>query len=45
MNLFTGQNNQQDNEPLAYRMRPRDFSDLYGQQEIVGAGKITETGH
>src|SRR3990167_992434 len=26
-------------EPLAERMRPRDFGDFYGQEEIVGKGK------
>ena len=26
-------------EPLAERMRPRDFNDFFGQEEIVGKGK------
>ncbi len=26
-------------EPLAERMRPRDFADFFGQEEIVGKGK------
>ena len=41
MNLFDNQ--QQENtrdKPLAFRMRPRDFAELYGQQDIVGEGKV-----
>jgi len=26
-------------EPLAERMRPRDFADFYGQEDVVGIGK------
>jgi putative ATPase len=41
MNLFENnkksENNQ--NKPLAYRMRPRKFSDLNGQEDIIGEGK------
>jgi len=27
-------------EPLAYRMRPRTLEEFYGQEEIVGEGKL-----
>lgn len=27
-------------EPLAYRMRPTSFNDFYGQEKIVGEGKL-----
>ncbi|MFW6279105.1 MAG: replication-associated recombination protein A [Bacillota bacterium] len=40
MNLFENENQNKGEEPLAYRMRPRSFSELYGQQEIVGTGKV-----
>ncbi|KKW28984.1 MAG: Replication-associated recombination protein A [Parcubacteria group bacterium GW2011_GWB1_52_7] len=35
--LFDG--NIEGMEPLAERMRPRDFADFFGQEEIVGKGK------
>lgn len=43
INLFeNSKQNQQssDDQPLAYRMRPRSFSELYGQEEIIGEGKV-----
>ncbi len=43
MNLFENQNDHQENQeskPLAFRMRPRDLNELYGQQEIIGKGKV-----
>ena len=27
-------------EPLAYRMRPRNLEDFFGQEDIVGQGKL-----
>lgn len=30
----------QENIPLAERMRPRDFNEFFGQEEIVGQGKF-----
>ncbi|MFW6006481.1 MAG: replication-associated recombination protein A [Halanaerobiales bacterium] len=42
MNLFDNQQSQKNNEdkPLAYRMRPESFDELYGQEEIIGEGKL-----
>ncbi|RCW52918.1 MULTISPECIES: replication-associated recombination protein A [Halanaerobium] len=42
MNLFENQNNREKNNdrPLAYRMRPRNLEEFYGQQEIVGENKL-----
>lgn len=37
MDLF--EENTKGTEPLAERMRPRDFPDFYGQEAIVGSGK------
>ncbi len=41
MDLFSGeQKNNDKNKPLAYRMRPKDFSEIYGQENIIGEGKL-----
>lgn len=42
MNLFENQNNQENNNqrPLAFRMRPRSLEEFYGQKEIVGENKL-----
>jgi putative ATPase len=42
VNLFENQNNREKNNdrPLAYRMRPRNLEEFYGQQEIVGENKL-----
>jgi len=42
VNLFDNQNNQENNNdrPLAYRMRPRSLEEFYGQEEIVGENKL-----
>src|SRR3989344_3864419 len=37
MDLF--EENTKGMEPLAERMRPRDFTDFYGQEDVVGEGK------
>ncbi len=39
MNLFSQVDNSGE-KPLAFRMRPRDFSELHGQQHIVGEDKL-----
>src|SRR3989339_1180885 len=33
-------NNQKQHNPLADRMRPRNFSEFVGQNDIVGEGKL-----
>ena len=39
MNLFSqGDNSKQ--KPLAFRMRPENFDELYGQEHIAGEGKL-----
>ncbi len=42
MNLFDQKNGGNDgsDRPLAYRMRPETLEELYGQEEIVGEGKL-----
>ena len=42
MNLFENTNVKKDNNdrPLAYRMRPRSLDEFYGQEEIVGDNKL-----
>ncbi|MGM0603953.1 MAG: replication-associated recombination protein A, partial [Bacillota bacterium] len=42
MNLFENKNNQENNNdrPLAFRMRPRSLDEFYGQEEIVGDNKL-----
>lgn len=40
MNLFDQTNEESsEDKPLAYRMRPRTFAELYGQEDIVGEAK------
>lgn len=40
MNLFDqDENNISEDKPLAYRMRPQNFTELFGQEKIVGEGK------
>ena len=38
MTLF--EQNKQKNTPLADRMRPRTLDEFYGQEHIVGPGKL-----
>ncbi len=41
MNLFEHhQSEQLDDKPLAFRMRPRELDEVYGQEEIIGQGKL-----
>ncbi|MDI3547670.1 MAG: putative ATPase [Halanaerobiales bacterium] len=41
INLFEqSQEERLADKPLAYRMRPRNLDELYGQDEIVGEGKL-----
>ncbi len=42
MNLFAAANeaDQQKNEPLAYRMRPRTLDEYIGQDAIIGKGRL-----
>ncbi len=42
MNLFENSNDKEDNNdrPLAYRMRPKNLDEFYGQEEIVGENKL-----
>lgn len=42
MDLFADQmaSRQQNNEPLALRMRPRTLAEFVGQQDLVGAGRF-----
>jgi putative ATPase len=42
VNLFENTNDKKDNNdrPLAYRMRPRSLDEFYGQEEIVGENKL-----
>src|SRR6056297_350465 len=41
MNLFDGSNETKPGDkPLAYRMRPRNINELFGQDEIIGEGKL-----
>ncbi len=39
MDLFS-QVDHSDKKPLAFRMRPRSFSEIHGQEHIVGEGKL-----
>ena len=39
MNLFEAENRNQS-QPLAARMRPRNFDEFVGQQHLVGEGKV-----
>lgn len=41
MNLFENKEKYQNNDrPLAYRMRPQSLAEFYGQNEIVGENKL-----
>lgn len=41
MNLFEHhQSERMDDKPLAYRMRPRNLEEVYGQEDIIGPGKL-----
>ena len=40
MNLFDNADNENSEQPLAFRMRPRNLDDFVGQEEIVGENKI-----
>ncbi len=41
MNLFSQSREDNDkNQPLAYRMRPRNLDQFFGQEDIVGEGKL-----
>ena len=40
-NLFENNSNENEHkQPLAYRMRPKNLSDIYGQEDIMGKDKI-----
>jgi len=40
-NLFENNSNKNNNQqPLAYRMRPKKLNDIYGQEDIMGDNKI-----
>ena len=38
ISIFDSANN--DNQPLAARMRPRNFDEFVGQKHLVGEGKV-----
>lgn len=40
MDLFESKENLKNNSPLADRMRPESLSEFFGQEHLVGAGKI-----
>jgi len=41
MNLFEHHESERmDDKPLAYRMRPRNLEEVYGQEDIIGPGKL-----
>lgn len=41
MDLFSNEQRNNDKaKPLAYRMRPENFSEIYGQEDIIGEGKL-----
>src|SRR6056297_1632972 len=40
MKLFDNNNSKSKDRPLAYRMRPESIDELYGQEEIIGEGKL-----
>ncbi|MGM0419883.1 MAG: replication-associated recombination protein A [Bacillota bacterium] len=40
MDLFSNNEQNNKNKPLAFRMRPNRFSELHGQEHIVGEGKL-----
>lgn len=42
--LFTSnQNSNPWNQPLAYLLRPKTLEEFFGQEEIVGEGKLLRT--
>ena len=46
MNLFENikDSGDENNRPLAYRMRPRNLKEFFGQEEIVGENKLLSSG-
>ncbi|MCC3145352.1 replication-associated recombination protein A [Halanaerobium sp. Z-7514] len=40
MNLFENLNQDKKDQPLAYRMRPRNLEEFFGQKDIVGKNKL-----
>jgi len=40
MDLFSKESRQSENQPLAYRMRPRTLDEYAGQDHIVGRGRL-----
>ena len=40
MNLFENLNQDKKDQPLAYRMRPRNLEEFFGQKDIVGENKL-----
>jgi putative ATPase len=40
LNLFENTDQDKSDQPLAYRMRPKNLEDFYGQEEIVGENKL-----
>ncbi|MEJ6952060.1 replication-associated recombination protein A [Natronospora cellulosivora (SeqCode)] len=41
MNLFEHESqNRVDDKPLAFRMRPNNLDEVYGQEDIIGEGKL-----
>lgn len=40
VDLFENNSENKKQQPLAYRMRPKSLDELYGQDEIMGNGKI-----
>ncbi|ADQ15058.1 replication-associated recombination protein A [Halanaerobium hydrogeniformans] len=40
MNLFENSDQEKKDQPLAYRMRPRNLEEFFGQKDIVGENKL-----
>ncbi len=40
VDLFENKSKNKNQQPLAYRMRPKNLNELFGQEEIMGKGKI-----
>ena len=40
MDLFENETKNNHQQPLAYRMRPKSINELFGQEDIMGQGKI-----
>lgn len=40
MNLFENPDQDKKDQPLAYRMRPKNLEEFFGQEEIVGENKL-----